>query len=167
MPPQLLLRVFIYGLGLHAAYSGISQLVYYLHTGLTAPGWQTLASPVLAFVVTPLMIALACLGFGRGIVTSLLGPEGQAPLQVTSADSDVVLRLLLKSIGVYVAATTIGHAVATVYEFIAVKNGNPRFDEAQVMTDLIANGIALAVAFVLTAQTDKVMAQIKANDKGA
>jgi len=169
MTPHLLLRVVVYGIGLHAAYAGIASLAYYLPTILSDPlgwsaGWQESASAMFGYVIAPLTIALACLGFARAIATFLLGADPRAALPLPAGDT-ALFRVLLKVVGVYVFATTIGHALATFYEFMAVRSGNTRFDNVQVTSDGIANLVALCVAFVLVVQTDKVIAWIEANSE--
>ena len=165
MTPHLLLRLVIYAIGLRCATDGIVQFFYYTHLGLTDPfdPASKLISHVLSYAAVPLVLAFGCLGFGRAITIHLLGPEPAQIVTLQGLASDATFRLLLKAVGVYVFATTIGPAVATVFEMFALRVGNNRLDEAKVVPDAVSNGLSLAAAYMLTLQTDKIVALIKSN----
>lgn len=167
MTASLLLRIVIYGIGLFSTYSGLTNLVYYLHVGssdgIDVSTGFALVSPIVAFVVTPLVLALACFGFANTIAGFLLGSAASLKLEGADWNGDAALTILLKTIGAYVFATHIGPATATVFELLALRNGSTHFNSAQVTTDALANGIALFVSFVLALRTRKVIAWLAAH----
>ncbi len=165
MTPHLLLRLAIYAIGINSAAAGIMQFAYYTHLGISDPfdPANKLMSGVLAYATLPLLLAFGCLGFGRAIATALLGPDTRATIELRAVDTDANLRLLLRAIGVYLFTTTIGPAVATIFEIIALETGNTRLDAAKVFPDAVSNGLSLAASFMLTLQTKKILALITTN----
>ncbi len=164
MTASLLLRLVIFGIGLLAAYGGIISASHLLGAGVSgsidSSAWKDYLSSFITYTAVPLLFALACLGFGRTIARFLLGSSGDARIEIPHINAVSLLSVLIKALGVYLFSFHIGPAFATFFEFIAAKSGNPRFDEAQLLIDGIANGTALLASGVLMFKTDRIVSLV-------
>ena len=162
MKAGILLRIGIYVIGVYSLQIGLSWAVYFTYAALSDTSWaaaliETSQASIYGSAVLPLVFALGCFGFASSFERLLLGPASETLVILESASALVLVQIALRLLGVYLLCTYAGHFLATFLEMIAVRSGNTTFRAEQVMSDFIANGVALALAAWLLFRTDAVV----------
>lgn len=171
MKVGLILRIGIYIIGLWSLYNGLTAAVYYCYSALTDRpgallGSENYNATLFGYAVVPLVFALMCFGFAGGITRVLLGSLAHEAVN-TSAAKAPVLKCCVKLLALYLIGFFAAPLVATIYELAAVKSGNRAFAEAQVTSDLIANGLGVGFALWLVFRTDRVIAMFLSERENA
>lgn len=161
MKAGILLRIGIYVIGLYSLQLGLGWAAYFGYAALadTTYGEAIIESShasIWGSAVVPLVFALACFGFASAITRVLLGAEAETVVILEAASASTLVRVGIKLLGLYTLCSTGGYFLGTFYELIAVRSGNTAFKEEQVVSDLITNGVSLALAGWLLFRTEDV-----------
>ncbi len=105
-----------------------------------------------------------CFGFARTISRVLLGSAAEE-LVGAATGSETFMRCCIKILALFMLGFYAAPLVATIFELVAIRSGNRTFTEAQVTSDLIANGLGVAFAFWLGLRTERVLSIFLAADE--
>lgn len=161
MKAGTLLRIGINVVGLWSLLSGLTSSVYYLHdfiSGVTTDlgGRPIFGALIFGHTVTPLLFALFCFGFAQKLTRFLLGAAADEAVAGISAKE--AANVLLKVLALYVLALYGPPLIATFFELIAIRSGNTQLSEVQVMSELISNGLGVALGLWLGLRTSHALA---------